>query len=590
MVNFIRVAPYIRSGTITGNYRISDRLEFGGTAFWGMDGVGANFEMDNDGDTSDGSDFTGVSHMSANLDYTNYQGFATGRLLWNPRNDMLLRFTAGLGYMEMVIDGEMVMETHGGPQYGGFGTVRHRTSDLVRQSDRMFNVQGRVDFDWELGNGILLAAGVQEKFSRFNQTGVQQIRWQRWLRSFSQEEQDRITDSMIASLPPGMDPGFLPNPDRIMVSLPVTHSPDAQNTMFATSGYVLAEYHTPDRRLGAELGLRVDHYYVIGRGFSLGTVPALGPRLNLDFNVFRNRRIVESMNIAAGTGLFSSMNNAVFSAEPHFEIDELRPNRSWSSVIGTRLEFPEGLSLNIEAYYRHIFDRMYVPVRFSPEGEPTVRPSFDGLGRVWGIDLMLRRMQSRRVDGWLSYSFNWTRLLDPSGGGAAMGISGGTRAGWHFPAYHRFHNLNLVLNIRPTPRFNIYTRFGIASGMQLSRRVGDAPEMFPVYVFDPDAPSEGYFIVRYFWPSVLDENNRTSPSLPMDVKFSFFGRNARRGMARWEMYFAVENVLGLLSSQLGLSQGNQGFDSFTGQVNQGIHAATYQIPIPIPSFGFRITF
>jgi len=89
---------------------------------------------------------------------------------------------------------------------------------------------------------------------------------------------------------------------------------------------------------------------------------------------------------------------------------------------------------------------------------------------------------------------------------------------------------------------------------------------------------------------VLDENNRTSPSLPMDVKFSIFGRNARRGMARWEVYAAVENVLGLLSSQLGLSQGNTGFDPFTGQVSQGTHAATYQIPIPIPSFGFRITF
>ncbi|MCL2192672.1 MAG: hypothetical protein FWB78_04665 [Treponema sp.] len=44
IVNFIRVAPYIRSGTITGSYRISNRLEFGGTAFWGMDGIGASFE------------------------------------------------------------------------------------------------------------------------------------------------------------------------------------------------------------------------------------------------------------------------------------------------------------------------------------------------------------------------------------------------------------------------------------------------------------------------------------------------------------------------------------------------------------------
>ena len=590
VVNFIRVAPYIRSGTITGNYRISDRLEFGATAFLGMDGVGVNF--DDGGGTSGGND------IRADLDFTNYQGFVTGRLLWNPRNDMLLTFSAGLGYMSTEIDGEMrtssdesFSETSPWWYYlhnlfNADHAFNHQSSNHIRQSDTMFNVQGRVDFDWELRDGVLLAAGVQEKFSRFSQTGVQQGRWQRWLGNLDDPEAIFLS----LGVPQG-DPrrAFLER--NLMVSIPVTHEPNAENMMFATSGYVLVEYHTPGRRMGAEVGLRVDHYYVIGSGFSLGTTPALNPRLNIDFNVFRNRRVVESMNVALGTGLFSSMNNAVLAAEQHFAMDELRPNRSWSSVLGTRLEFPEGLSLNIEAYYRHIFDRMYIPISFGPEGEPIVRPNFDGQGRVWGIDLMLRRMQSRRLDGWLSYSFNWTRLLDPDGGNAAMGMSGGTRAGWHFPAYHRFHNLNLVLNLRPAPRFNIYTRIGLASGMQIARRVGDAPRSFPVYVFNPDSPDDSYFIIRYFWPSVLDENNRTSPSLPMDVKFSIFGRNARgRGMARWEIYVAVENVLGLLSSQLGLSQGNAGFDQFTGQANQGVHAATYQIPIPIPSFGFRITF
>jgi len=580
-VNFIRVAPYIRSGTVTGSYRLSDRLEFGGTAFWGADGVGAHFEDDVNGEGGG----IGISRVSAELDYVNRQGFATGRLAWNPRNDMLLRVVAGIGHMSMAVDGEMEMTTHSDSPFGGTLPVRHTTRDSVRQTDRMFNVQGRVDFDWDMGRGLLVAAGVQEKTGRFRQTGVQDIRWQRWLSSFDEDDQNEIRDAMLASLPPGIP---LPPPDQIMVSIPITHNPDAANTVFSTSGYVLAEYRTPGGRMSAEVGLRLDRYRVVGTGFSAGTTPALNPRAHFDFNVLRNRGILESLNVTLGTGLFASMNNALFSAEQHFRMDGLRPNRSWSSVAGTRLEFAEGLSLNLEAYYRHIFNRMYVPIGFTAEGEPYVRPRFDGRGRVWGIDLMLRRTQSRRVDGWLSYSFNWTRLLDPYGGNAAMGISGGTRRGWHFPSYHRFHNLNLVLNFRPAPRFNIYTRFGLASGVQLSRREG-VPQSFPVFVHTPG--EEGHFVLRYFWPSRPDENNRTSPSLPMDVKFSLFGGNTGgRGMARWEMYFAVENVLGLLSSQLGLSQGNTGFDPFTGRVNQGVHAATYQIPIPIPSFGFRITF
>jgi len=219
-----------------------------------------------------------------------------------------------------------------------------------------------------------------------------------------------------------------------------------------------------------------------------------------------------------------------------------------------------------------------------------VRPNFDGQGRVWGVDVMLRRAQSRRVDGWLSYSFNHARFLDPDGGGAAMGFDGGTRGGWHFPTHHRFHNLNIVVNARPAPRLNIYTRLGVASGMQLARRLGDAPVPFILYIDNPGSPDGGSLDVRYFWPSVTDENNRTSASLPMDVKFSLFGGAEAGRRTRWEIYVAVENVLGLLSSQLGLSQGNQSFDPFTGQVSQSPGAATYQIPIPIPSFGFRMTF
>ena len=589
IVNFIQVAPYIRSGTITGSYRISDRLEFGGTAFLGMDGTGAGFRDSTSMYNPNTGEFI-KSHLVANMDFATYQGFAIGRLAWNPRGDMLLRFTAGLGYTDRVFDNytqtdieeksfsQGFMDTWGLlGNIGGFdfAPYSHSSRNFSQESELMFNAQGRVDFDWELRDGLLLAIGLQEKFSQFRRTRTRQVYRQRRLRDFARDDRDAILGSLGVTNP--LLQAVLER--NLMVNMPFSYNLDARTTMFASSGYILAEYTTPGRRFGAELGLRVDHYHLIGEDFSQGTTPALSPRLNMDFNVLRNLGIIESMSVAAGTGLFSSMSNAVFASEQGFHVDGLRPNRSWSSVLGMLLEFPEGLSLNVEAYYRHIFDRMYVTRSFGFDGDTGVQPHFDGVGGVWGIDLMLRRMQSRRLDGWLSYSFNWARYFNPQGGNI-----------WHFPSHHRFHNLNLVLNVRPTPRFNIYTRFGIASGSQLSRLVGDAPLSFPVYVFNPETGT-GYFIERYFWPSERDENNRSSPSLPMDVKFSLFGRNREgRGMARWELYFAVENVLGLLSSQLGLSQGNAGFNPYTGQVNQGIHAATYQIPIPIPSFGLRITF
>ena len=140
---------------------------------------------------------------------------------------------------------------------------------------------------------------------------------------------------------------------------------------------------------------------------------------------------------------------------------------------------------------------MYIPIYFGLDSEPDVRPQYDGVGNIWGIDLMLQKLQSRFWDGWLAYSFSWARYRDPSSGRANMGISGGTQGDdWYFPGFHRFHNLNLVFNIRPAPQFNIYTRFGFASGTQIVRRIGSSPESYPVLMYDPDNPLDTNLVER----------------------------------------------------------------------------------------------
>jgi hypothetical protein len=314
----------------------------------------------------------------------------------------------------------------------------------------------------------------------------------------------------------------------------------------------------------------------------------LNPRLNLDFNLLKNYGFVKSLDLSAGTGLFSAMNTNVFVAEKQFDIEEMKPNRSWTSVLGTKLELPESLSFNIEGYYKHIWDRLYVPIYLEP-GSYYAKPYFNGEGRVWGIDLMLQKAQSRYWDGWLSYSYNWARYRDPEveqdGKRPGMGISGGTRGDdWYFPSYHRFHNLNLVLNIKPVPRINIYTRFGIASGVQILRRTGKSPESYPIYIYDPDS-NDSKFIELYRWPSERDENKRTTPSLPLDIKFSILGNN-KTGKSQYELYVAVENALSLLYS----AQGNTSYNQYTGKEDKGNTTASYEIPIPIPSFGFKISY
>jgi hypothetical protein len=136
-----------------------------------------------------------------------------------------------------------------------------------------------------------------------------------------------------------------------------------------------------------------------------------------------------------------------------------------------------------------------------------------------------------------------------------------------------------VLNIKPVPRINIYTRLGLASGVQISRVVGEI-ESYPVYVYDT-----GAIIEKFRRESVRDENNRTTPALPLDIKFSILGFDAN-GKTQYELYVAVENALALLY----VSQGNTSFNSYTGKEDTGSQSAAYELPIPIPSFGFKISY
>jgi len=586
-LNAIRQAPYIRSMTITGNYRFADNLELHSTGFWGMDGIGVTYRNESQGSG-------GISNSSRlALDWTNYQGFITTALKWNPRNDMLLKFTLGTGYEDAVVD----MESENSVQKdrfsddffikypelktaAGLRPSPYYTHDFMNQSNFMFNIQARTDYDWELGNGFLAAAGAQEMFTRYAMEGDQQGSSEIRYRNLGEGDKNKIESLFGPYLWGQLSDQFR---NDLRISYPAAFSPNSDNFLLTTSGYSLVEYVTPNKKFGAELGLRLDHYYLSGDGFSYGTKPALNPRLNLDYNVFKNLWIIESLDLSAGTGFFSTMDNAVFMAEEQFDISEIKPNRAWTSVLGTKITLPEGMTFNIEGYYKFVFDRMYIPITRNLD-DIDVRPQFDGEGRIWGIDMMLQKLQSRYADGWISYSFSWARYRDPSSGNANMGISGGTRGNdWYFPNFHRFHNLNLVVNIKPAPRFNLYTRFGFASGTQISRRVAEGPTTYPVIIYD--ASGKLNIVQRYYWPSVSDENNRSSPTLSMDMKFSYFGKNPT-GKVRCEYYFAVENLLSLVYSP----QGNTRYNSYTGEVDTGSDAANYGIPVPIPSFGVKFSY
>jgi hypothetical protein len=575
VISYIQRSPYIRSATVSGNYRFTDNLVLQATGFFGMDGGGVAFLNENNTERLNSSTLI-------DFDYVKYQTFFTSSLSWNPHNDMLLKLTAGMGYEAMELDGKILYNIYNKyftkdfyDKYKDFlddEYYQYFTDTIIAETDSKYNIQGRIDYDWKLSDNLLAAIGVQELFS-FSKTKGDQ-------KAFYDLPFYRIKDETVINYINSFFGGKPPN--DLTIGIPFSYSPDTQNRLLTTSGYLLGEYNTEGSRFSAEFGVRLDHFILFGDGFTLQSDPVINPRINIDFNVFRKKGFLNSLDISAGTGLFSSINSSIFDAEERYNIDYIKPNRSWTSVLGVRLEFPESIILNIEGYYKKVFDRMYIPV--SPTDESVnVDPKFDGEGNIWGIDVMLQKMQSRYLDGWLSYSYNWAKYRDPGGGMGGMGISGGNRGDdWYFPSYHRFHTINLIMNVKPTPKINLYTRLGFATGVLLAKRVGDGPESSPVLVFNG---LDSYIIEKFRWASYIDESNRTTPSLIMDLKFSLFGGN-KTGKTRYELYFAIENVLGLLYT----AEGNTSFNQYTGEIDTGSFSASYDLPIPIPSFGFKISY
>ncbi|MCL1818182.1 MAG: TonB-dependent receptor plug domain-containing protein, partial [Spirochaetaceae bacterium] len=554
-VRAIKTAPYIRSGAVTANYRFTDELKWTLSGFIGTDGVGAKL-------TGDKRDGVMDDSMDIALSYRNAIGFLSTGLFWNPSPETALRAALGTGFAREYFD--MSLAQKGSVRYSqDFKTTWGITDDsykidredFANEKISLTNYQGRLDFDHELGGGFLAAFGVQELYSIFG--GMEEISY------FLEEE--------------APDPGpYGLQPYDYYRGYPFIYKLDVRNQSLRSSAYGLLEYSTEDKSFGAELGLRVDHLHFMGRDFSIKTRPVLNPRLNLDFGILKNAGGVDALSLTLGTGLFSSMDDNIIFLEERSGIDdyELKMNRSWTSVAGTKIEFGEGLSLNLEGYYKYIFVRSYQSIVSDPSSQE-LDFRFDGQGCVWGFDLMLQKTSARFWEGWISYTFTHARYRNPHGAESELDIAGNDSVGsrWHYPSFHRFHTLNMILTAKPLKSFHITTRFGFASGVPKKEVSGITA--YPVLRDD------GTLIEKYKRREVYSDSLRGGFSLPLDIKFSLFRFN-KKGKVTTEIYFAVENLLSLVYTP----KGNKEYNEYTGKEEPGTDNV-YEIPIPLPSFGFK---
>jgi hypothetical protein len=136
-----------------------------------------------------------------------------------------------------------------------------------------------------------------------------------------------------------------------------------------------------------------------------------------------------------------------------------------------------------------------------------------------------------------------------------------------------------VLNIKPLRWFNVSTRFGFASG-QPRNKVSDVIESYPALVLGENGLP--VIMQKYDRESWYDENERTSWSLPFDIKLSFFRFDAK-GRVTTEIYLAAENLSSLFYKPMNRTT----FNEYTGKEDSGGSQGGFDLPIPMVSFGFK---
>jgi hypothetical protein len=92
----------------------------------------------------------------------------------------------------------------------------------------------------------------------------------------------------------------------------------------------------------------------------------------------------------------------------------------------------------------------------------------------------------------------------------------------------------------------------------------------------------GRIIEKWYSSYNYDDHSRTTWSFPLDVKVSFL-QFRTGGKSRMETYFAVENLLGLVVPV----RGNTMYNAYTGEEVTGGITASYDVPIPVLSFGYK---
>lgn len=534
----ILTTPYVRTAYQKWYYKPNNNVKLFLNSFFGNDGIKIKLYDRQKDDLTDVSTVTGVNYYNI-LTYVNtgIEVLAT--------DSLLIKFIAGYelkyetydvnitesGYNrysnEFKEKYSFLLDFIGNPE--GF---KIDTYSSWIGNDILHSAQSRIDFDWAPTDKMIFSygGGIFYDYYDYKETGKV------WNIFFNENPDNQL------SLPEY-------KPSSSIISQPI-FSLIQYFTYFNFSLTLIRDI------LKLETGYRVDHNYILYQNQILHSYPTHNPRINFQISPPINKnKYLEKINISIGTGLFTKIDKALIieALDSNYDNFELSIPYCLSSNLGMELLFPFNIKLKIEGYYKFYFNRFSL----NPD---TIK---NGVGHSAGFEVLFQRNISRYIDGWISYSFIWTKLTDKSGA-------------LYYPSYHRFHNFNLIVNIKPFDWLTITNKLTVASGRPAP--VFGEKIMFPTNIGD-------YQIAEmYARESNYSDDERMGAHIPYDIILTI-NINIPHTPLLVEIYAGIEDLFYFLYKP----EANYSVNKFSGEEYKSFDV-NFDLGIPIANFGIKISF
>jgi len=560
-VDYIERAPYIRDAFIKTNLTPTPELSFSIIGFFGSDGLEIDQTEEEDGLTT-----------RAIMDYDIYQALAGINVKYLATDKLL--FHGNFSYNGMFENMDMNLTESGSIKYnddfvnryasqfpgvsqGAYYTIPNLKSSMIEKINNHL-VSGRLESEIELNEMNHLCAGIEETFSTTK----------------TKEEQNGWMDIDI-------------NGNWLFRKVNFS-SESKDNCILDNAAFLTWEFGNDNNPLQAEVGVRGEFITLWNddEDFRLNFLPDICPRASVTYTPWRNIGEVEKVSFTVGSGLFVSIprETMILTKDMELKEDDMHTNRAIFSVLGTNVDLASGWKFKLESYYRYYLSRIFVYTETDASSNyqdlDTIASS-SGKGHVFGIDSMIEKNVGGKWDGYLSYSFIYSRFKNPAniqdGVYAPSSIHGAPLDEWYYPSYHRFHTLNLVSNWHFAKGWTFTVKGTLATGAP-KEEVGDVS----CYAARMD---DGTVLQRYTRSSFYSDTLRNNISCPVDFRISYQWKT-NNDKTNWEFYFALQDAF----VNLYTPKGEKSFDQYTGEMSDVAESTDFNIGIPIPSIGLKVRF